>query len=89
MERRLTAQQKNKTENAANTIGRRSHPSKCKVMRNMISKGSVTNRSVSITSLALGPCESLEPVGDFSSDECKAVDSRDTKIDPTPPGRPK
>ena len=50
----LTAQQKNTTDNMANTIGNLSHPNACRIQRNKISIGIVTRNNVIITSFGDG-----------------------------------
>lgn len=88
----LTAQQKNRTEKTANTMGSRSHPSPCRTARKMTSTGKVTRRRVIITNRELVPSPSREePVLDEGNNAaaCSAVDNRETKIEPTLPGRPK
>lgn len=61
----------------------------CNIARNTTSTGSVTRRRVIITSRGLAstvPAGGLEEVDRAAA--CSEVDSRETRIEPTPPGRP-
>jgi len=69
-----------------NRKGKFSHPTACTTTRKIISTGRVTSRRVIITSLGEGCREFLDCEID-SAAACRAVDSRDTKIEPTLPGR--
>jgi hypothetical protein len=82
---KLTAQQKNNTDNMANMIGNFSHPNARRIERNKISIGIVIRTNVIITSLGDGSllCRDV-----FADAACRAVESRETNIDPTLPGSP-
>jgi len=82
-----TAQQKNITENIANRIG---HPSQCNVARNITSTGMVMSSRVIMTSFGLGSSPRNPDMLDVGNNAaaCKAVDSRETKMEPTLPGKP-
>jgi hypothetical protein len=67
--------------------GNFSHPTACKMTRKIISTGRVTSRRVIMTSFGEG-CRELLGCEIGSAAACRAVDSRDTKIEPTLPGRP-
>lgn len=80
-----TAQQKNITDNMANMIGNFSHPNARRIERNKISIGIVIRTNVIITSFGDGSllCRDV-----FADAACRAVESRETNIDPTLPGSP-
>lgn len=83
----LTAQQKNITENAMNKNGTFSQPILRRTVRKTISTGRVMSRRVIMTRRGLGwfssGWEDLE-----SAAACRAVESRETNIEPAAPGRP-
>lgn len=82
----LTAQQKKAREKIANKIGSFNQPKLCSITRKMISIGTVTRPSVTMTSRDEGP-ESLE--GDiYDVVVCREVERREINIDPTLPGSP-
>lgn len=87
---RLTAEQKNIMENIANRIGRRSHPSQCNVARNITSTGMVMSSRVIMTSFGLGSSPRNPDMLDDGNKAaaCRAVDRRETNMEPTLPGRP-
>jgi len=85
-----TAKHKNIMENTANSHVRCNHPNQCDVARNITSTGMVTSSRVIMTSFWLAS-SSLD--ADMCDDgnraaACSAVDNRETKMEPTLPGRP-
>ena len=90
----LTAQAKNTMEKVMNKSGRLSQPNISRIVRNMISTGMVTMRSVRVVRRGLGS-------GNFDEFEqegrpwcrrraaaCKDVDNLEMGIEPAAPGRP-
>ena len=59
------------------------------IVRKMSSTGSVTTRSVSITTRELGWVDFESNAREERAIAWRAVDNRETKMDPTLPGRPK
>lgn len=84
----LTAQQKRMTENKAKRMGTRSQPRACNTAKKPISRGTATNSRVNITNRGLGPSRG-PPCWDEGKSACawRPVESRETKIAPTLPGR--
>ena len=90
--------QKNINEKTRNTKGTRSQPSRRSVARNATSIGNVTQRSVIITRRGEGEGgggglsrSSVEISGSpfmANVSACRAVDRRETNIEPTLPGKP-
>jgi len=80
-----TAQQKKTREKMANKIGSFIQPKLFSIVRKMISIGTVTRMSVTMTSREEGP-ESLGDMWDAVA--CREVESREINIDPTLPGSP-
>ena len=86
-----TAAQKNNIDRARKTKGRCSQPRPRIIARKPTSIGRVTRSRVSITVRGLGWCESVLldcEKGRVRAAECRAVERRETKIEPTAPGRP-
>jgi hypothetical protein len=84
-----TAQQKKRREKATKVNGIRSHPSARRMLRKMTSTGRVTIMRVIITKRGLAsrvPGRGLDPLAKAAA--CSEVESRETKIEPTAPGRP-
>ena len=82
--------QKNSTENTANRNGRRNHPRECNVARNITSTGNVTISRVIMTSFGLGlSLREADKLDDGNkAAACNSVDKRETKMEPTLPGKP-
>lgn len=87
MKMTLTAQQKNSIENTINIAGTCSHPTDFKTTRNTISTGRVIRRSVSMTRRPLGWLWGCSK-GLGSTAAWRAVERRETKMEPAAPGRP-
>jgi hypothetical protein len=93
----LTAVQRKKNASTVNINGVMSHAETRRMEKNAIPTGIETRNSTSMTRRGLGSWCVLLPPRDTTpgrgvmsnAPACNAVDRRETKIEPAPPGRPK
>ena len=93
----LTAVQRKKSANTVNRNGVVSHDEMRRMEKNAMPTGIETRNNTSMTRRGLGswfewpiPRDTTPGRGVMSdADACNAVDRRETKIEPAPPGRPK